>query len=690
LQFKEYVNDYNGDYTLKVVTSTDGGATWSDAYVRAGGPYGPVTTEIALTAANGIGSATFMIAWDMSGDSFNINYWYIDDVWMGIIDMVEEYNQTVSSDIGPGETSNVLLPDWTPADIPFAITIDYIIGASVSLNTTDGNPADNVIGKLITLSYEHDVGVIVITEPSGPNQRDLIWDNYADDGTGTGLSSQLDVEYPFNSQCADDFQFTQAMDVNQVHWWGQFWNGGGYPNPCEFNIIFYADDGGVPTGAGMDDPTSTALAVYNFPAVTGTLYGTDAYEYDVDLDPAFVADDGVKYWVAIQAVVTFSSAGQYGWSTNGANPDQLSFPVQGFPLLGTPYWTPTTYGDHAFQLGGHEHQGGQYPWPPGTYPIAGVIQNLGIVYTEMNIPVNTQVKNDTGIIVYDETIIIPGPLAPGEIASVIFPDITIPEETQAEGYYLLTMKTILNGDDHPNNDKKTLTFIIYDGGYPPPPTIATVSGTMGENDWYVSCVTITLTCWDPLWPPGVDYTLFKVDNGVWTIYTTPIIVCEDGGHTVYFYSVYTDGSTEDIQSVSFKIDQTPPSIEMSVVKISFNQWKFLANVTDSTSGMLMVECYIDDMLLGNIIEPGPYEWYWSGKGTHRVEGIAYDIAGNSAENIVTFSLSLDEPGHPFLSHALQLIMRFLERFPDSFPLLRSLFNLIPMSCVLCPVSCDNA
>jgi len=72
LRFKEYVNDYNGDYTLKVVTSVDGGSTWSDAYVRAGGPYGPATTEITLTAANGIGSATFMIAWDMSGDSFNI------------------------------------------------------------------------------------------------------------------------------------------------------------------------------------------------------------------------------------------------------------------------------------------------------------------------------------------------------------------------------------------------------------------------------------------------------------------------------------------------------------------------------------------------------------------------------------------------------------------------------------------
>ncbi|MCU0850798.1 MAG: immune inhibitor A, partial [Candidatus Thermoplasmatota archaeon] len=133
LKFKEYVNDYNGDYTLKVVTSIDGGATWQDAYVRAGGPYGPTTTEITLTAANGIGSATFMIAWDMSGDSFNINYWYIDDVWMGIVDMIDEYAESAFVDVDAGASANVILPDWTPSDIPFANAIDYLVNVEATL-----------------------------------------------------------------------------------------------------------------------------------------------------------------------------------------------------------------------------------------------------------------------------------------------------------------------------------------------------------------------------------------------------------------------------------------------------------------------------------------------------------------------------------------------------------------------------
>ena len=90
------------------------------------------------------------------------------------------------------------------------------------------------------------------TGNQNPASRDIIWDNYADDGTGNGLSSQKDVAYPFDSQVADDFQLSSTTGISGVHWWGQFWNGvsGAYPNPVEFNVLFYADDGSgnQPTG----------------------------------------------------------------------------------------------------------------------------------------------------------------------------------------------------------------------------------------------------------------------------------------------------------------------------------------------------------------------------------------------------------------------------------------------------------
>jgi hypothetical protein len=56
--------------------------------------------------------------------------------------------------------------------------------------------------------------------------------------------------------------------------------------------------------------------------------------------------------------------------------------------------------------------GGCENWLPGTYPVEGIIQNLGVTYSEADIPVNAQITNDTGVVVYDETVIVAGPLAP--------------------------------------------------------------------------------------------------------------------------------------------------------------------------------------------------------------------------------------------------------------------------------------
>ena len=138
--------------------------------------------------------------------------------------------------------------------------------------------------------------------------------------------------------------------ITDVHWWGVFWNPGGGPNPADFNIIFYADAGGMPTGAGMPDPTPTALKVYTMTGVMGTPIGTDQYEYDVVLPEPFTALANEHYWIAIQWIGNFPP--QWGWYTNGNNPELLFPSVQGFPFLGVNYWTDHGYGDMAFYLTG--------------------------------------------------------------------------------------------------------------------------------------------------------------------------------------------------------------------------------------------------------------------------------------------------------------------------------------------------
>jgi len=215
------------------------------------------------------------------------------------------------------------------------------------------NDLDPETQKLIELRALKDITVSEDAPLPSPAVRGVVWDNGGDDGTGTGLGSQLDSDWPFNAQVADDFMFSSEVEIHAVQWWGQFFNlQAGSPVTTEFNIIFYEDDGSgnMPTGAGPGDPTPTAVAVYNLPEVTGTTVGADRYEYQVNLPDVFVAEADQKYWIAIQWVGFFSTIGQWGWLTNGDNPNQLSESVQGFPFLDMDYWEITGEGDMAFRL----------------------------------------------------------------------------------------------------------------------------------------------------------------------------------------------------------------------------------------------------------------------------------------------------------------------------------------------------
>ena len=329
-------------------------------------------------------------------------------------------------------------------------------------------------------------------------------------------------------------------------------------------------------------------------------------------------------------------------------------------------------------------KGEEYPppnWPPGTYQVAGIVKNLGVTYDESNFDVNTQIKAPNGTIFYDNTVTVTDVLAPGATTFVTFPDFTIPDVAAWEGKYTLTMKTMLAGDDHPNNDKKQFTYCIVIEPHIPPYTWADLYGTMGKNGWFISNVTVVLYAIDyKFWPSGVNHTYYKIDNGDWNEYFYPFNVSDDGHRVVYFYSVDKDipPNVEETKEIDFDIDQTVPSISMSTEKVGFKQWKFIATVSDETSGPCLVQCYIDDMWLGNITAPGPYEWSWTGKGNHTVTGIVYDNAGNSAENDVVFSYSLNEYQHQrFL--LLSMLGKIIQRILSHFPMLSEFTELFKTS-----------
>ncbi|MFO7676944.1 MAG: choice-of-anchor J domain-containing protein, partial [Thermoplasmatota archaeon] len=126
MEFKHYLSHFSGPYTIKVETTSDN-VTWNEVWsiVNPTGSIFGETVSFVIDNAD-VGSDTFQIAFTFDGDSYNLNYWDIDDVILS----------------APG------------------------LGG-------DGNPDNDCMSKVITLEYLHDVGTVEIIPFSGAKDRDM-------------------------------------------------------------------------------------------------------------------------------------------------------------------------------------------------------------------------------------------------------------------------------------------------------------------------------------------------------------------------------------------------------------------------------------------------------------------------------------------------------------------------------------
>jgi hypothetical protein len=163
----------------------------------------------------------------------------------------------------------------------------------------------------------------------------------------------------------------------------------------------------------------------------------------------------------------------------------------------------------------------------------------------------------------------------------------------------------------------------------------TVNGTMGQNDFYISPITLTCT-YDHEWIANIYYN-YGYD---WELYIEPFTIDEQGVIVLEWFSVDYEGNEESHHILPyFKIDYTPPEIVLTVEKISFNKWLFSADAEDSFSGVINVEFYLDNQFLSNVTIV-PYEYVWTGSGNHIASAIAYDAAGLNASSTMNVSYSL--------------------------------------------------
>jgi len=188
----------------------------------------------------------------------------------------------------------------------------------------------------------------------------------------------------------------------------------------------------------------------------------------------------------------------------------------------------------------------------------------------------------------------------------------------------------------------------------------TLSGTMGNNGWYVSCVGIGISgC------GGCETFLFKIDGGSWFTYTAPFFVCGDGHHCVEAIVVDQYGNQTHLGPVFFKIDMTPPTVVLHK-EVLPNKIRLTVEVWDNQSGVCDYhgEFYLDGALQF-IDTEAPYQWTLSPipSGHHTISVIVYDNAGNKGSSSVSTSLSRSQSASQPISQQInQLVQSLVMRY----------------------------
>ncbi|MEE6297221.1 OmpL47-type beta-barrel domain-containing protein [Georgenia wangjunii] len=178
-----------------------------------------------------------------------------------------------------------------------------------------------------------------------------------------------------------------------------------------------------------------------------------------------------------------------------------------------------------------------------------------------------------------------------------------------------------------------------------PEIAATVSGEQDEDGAYVGSATVTIDATDE--GSGVDTVEYSLDGGEYAAYTTQLTVSEPGEHIDVRATDVAGNTAED--TVSFTVveadvepdpDTTAPEVSAEVTGEQDEDGAYIGSATvtidatDADSGVGMVEYSLDG---------GEYTHYHaavtvSEPGEHTIDVRATDVAGNTAEDSVSFTV----------------------------------------------------
>jgi len=149
ISFKHTIDHYGGPYTVGVATRSNNG-TWNTVWSMTGDVLDK-ENRLVLVNNSDTNQADFQFCFFFTGDSYNINYWYIDDVEVTI---AQQLDLKVSS------INNLPFVEQSIVDISSTVTnlgLDAITSFDITYTDNGANPVtESVTGVNITSSNSYD------------------------------------------------------------------------------------------------------------------------------------------------------------------------------------------------------------------------------------------------------------------------------------------------------------------------------------------------------------------------------------------------------------------------------------------------------------------------------------------------------------------------------------------------------
>lgn len=141
IEFKHYIDDWNGNYSLYLQTSSDA-INWTTVHTFPSTDTGPETKSLIVISPD-VGSDTFYAAWVFDGYSFNIDNWNIDDVLISEgpacippSNLIASNITNSSADLGWTENNNPPAASW---NIEWGLS-GFVQGEGTTVTGVSTNP----------------------------------------------------------------------------------------------------------------------------------------------------------------------------------------------------------------------------------------------------------------------------------------------------------------------------------------------------------------------------------------------------------------------------------------------------------------------------------------------------------------------------------------------------------------------